>query len=93
MFFTQLAGAVIGDEMFGMRCYEAAVSAYSLALRSTANATLVVPRDALCRWHFQRGRCFLLLRRNELALSDFTTVRPSSRVAALRSVAIPIARC
>jgi tetratricopeptide (TPR) repeat protein len=74
VFFTQLAGAVIGDEMFGMRCFEAAVSAYSLALRSTANATLVVPRDALCRWHFQRGRCYLLLHRNVEAMSDFTTV-------------------
>jgi tetratricopeptide (TPR) repeat protein len=74
VFFTQLAGAVIGDEMFGMRCYEAAVAAYSLALRSTANATLVVPRDALCRWHFQRGRCFLLLRRHVEALTDFSTV-------------------
>ena len=74
VFFTQLAGAVIGDEMFGMRCFEAAVSAYSLALRSTANATLVVPRDALCRWHFERGRCYLRMHRNVDAMSDFTTV-------------------
>jgi tetratricopeptide (TPR) repeat protein len=76
VFFTQLAGAVIADELFGMRCFEAAVAAYSLALRSSTamNATLVVPRDALCRWHFQRGRCFLLLRRHVEALSDFSTV-------------------
>ena len=74
VFFTQLAGAVIGDEMFGLRCFDAAVSAYSLALRSTANATLVVPRDALSRWHFQRGHCFFLLSRIAEAMSDFTTV-------------------